>query len=295
VEADYLGTSSKNLYTQTNLNRFPGDLLSDNRLDRINASFGPVIYGSLSGESSAHLGSFMVSRRFSHGWSARGIYTIGKALDFTSSNDNGVGGGQNVFNALDVSGQRGRADYHIGSRLAIDSVWESPDPWKQGWKSKVLGGWNLAPIIILQSGRPFTVVTTAPYPSGDYNADGFNNDPPNTPAFGNHVSVERSVFLTGLFPASAFPKPLAGQQGDLGRNTFDGPGLANVNLGIIKAVRIPWFTSEGARFEVRGEIFNLLNRVNLTQPNGDLSSGLFGRSTGQSLPRGVTFGLRIQY
>jgi hypothetical protein len=71
--------------------------------------------------------------------------------------------------------------------------------------------------------------------------------------------------------------------------------LANVNLGIIKVTRIPWFTAEGARFEIRGEIFNLFNRVNLTQPNSDLASGLFGRSTAQTLPRMVQFGLRIQY
>jgi hypothetical protein len=295
-EADYLGTHSKNLYTQTNFNRFPGDLVINNgRLTRINSSFGPIIYGSLAGKSDAHVGSFMLSRRFGRGWSVRGIYTLAKALDYTSSNDNGVGGGQNVFNALDVPGQRGRADYHIGRRMAVDAVWQSPDPWQKGWKSKFLGGWNLAPIMILQSGRPFTVITSAPYPSGDYNADGFNYDPPDTPAFGNFISVDRSAFLTGLFPASAFPRPAAGSQGTLGRNTFDGPGLANVNLGIIKGITIPWFTSETARFEVRGEIFNLLNRVNLTQPSGDLASGLFGRSTGQSLPRAVTFGLRIQY
>ncbi len=296
VEADYLGTHSANLYTQTNVNRFPGDLLvNSGRITRVNRSFGPIIFGSLSGKSDGHVGSFMLARRFSRSWSIRSIYTIGKALDYTSSNDNGVGGGQNVFDAQDIPGQRGLSDYHVGRRLAIDAVWESPDPWKAGWKSKVLGGWNIAPIVILQSGRPFSVVTTAPYPAGDYNADGFNYDPPNTPAFGNSISAERSNFIGGLFPASAFPRPAPGTQGNLGRNTFDGPGLANVNLGMIKGTKIPWFTSEGAKFEIRAEIFNVLNRVNLTQPNGDLASGLFGRSTGQSLPRSVQFGLRLQY
>ena len=296
VQGDYLGTHSANLYTQTNINRFPGDLVANNgRITRINRSFGPIIFGSLTGTSDGHVGSFSVARRFSRNWSVRSIYTIAKAIDYTSSNDNGVGGGQNVFDALNIPGQRGLSDYHVARRLAIDAVWESPDPWKRGVKSKILGGWNVAPIVILQSGRPFSVVTTAPYPAGDYNADGFNYDSPNTPAFGNRISAGRSDFLTGLFPASAFPRPATGTNGDLGRNTFEGPGLANVNLAIIKNVRIPWFTSEGAKFEVRGELFNLFNRVNLTQPNGDLASGLFGRSTGQSLTRGVQFGLRIQY
>jgi hypothetical protein len=296
IEADYLGTHSDHLYTQTNVNRFPGDLVQNNgRITRLNSSFGPVIYGSMTGKSDGHIGSFMVSRRFSRGWSARGIYTLGKALDYTSSNDNGVGGGQNVFNALDISGQRGRADYDVRQRLAIDAVWEIPAVRKTGWVSKVTGGWNLAPIAIFQTGRPFTIVTTAPYPAGDYNADGFNYDPPDTPSFGNYIAAERSDFITGLFPASAFPRPQPGRQGTLGRNTFDGPGLANVNLGIVKATMLPWFTAERARLEVRGELFNLFNRVNLTQASGDLSSGLFGRSTSQNLPRAVQLGIRLQY
>lgn len=138
-------------------------------------------------------------------------------------------------------------------------------------------------------------MSTAPYPRGDFNADGFNYDAPNTPSFGNHVSASRSDFISGLFPASAFPTPALGQEGNLGRNTFDGPGLANVNLNIVKTNRIPWFFKEGASLQLRGEIFNLFNRVNLTNVTNDLSSSLFGKSTQQSLPRSVTFGVRIRF
>jgi hypothetical protein len=107
--------------------------------------------------------------------------------------------------------------------------------------------------------------------------------------------VSRSAFITGLFPASTFPVPAIGQEGSLGRNTFNAPGLANVNMNIIKTLRIPWFVKEGAAFQLRGEVFNLFNRVNLLAPVNDLSNALFGKSTGQSLPRAVTFGARIQF
>ena len=43
------------------------------------------------------------------------------------------------------------------------------------------------------------------------------------------------------------------------------------------------------------EIFNLFNRVNLGQPVADLSSGLFGRSVSQDLPRAVQFGLHLSF
>ena len=149
---------------------------------------------------------------------------------------------------------------------------------------------------------PFTVYTSAPYNvvnganvGGDFNADGYDYDTPNTPSFGNDKSSSRSDFINGVFKASDFPVPPPGQEGSLGRNTFHGPGLANVNVEVNKGIKIPWFTSEGANFEIRGDLFNLFNRVNLTNPVGDLSSGLFGQSVSQSLPRAVQFGIHITF
>jgi hypothetical protein len=296
LEADYVGSDSKRLYLQTDVNRIPGDLVRNNgRALRLHQSFSGVVFGLPVGTGNAHLASVMIAKRFSKGYSLRGIYTYGKALDLTSSNDNGVGGARNVFNALDPESQRGRADYDIGKRFTIDSVWEVPFPWSSPVARNIFGGWTLSTIGIFQSGRPFTVFHGAAYPAGDFNADGFNYDTPNTPSFGNYLAVDRSAFIRGLFTATDFPRPAPGTQGDLGRNTFDGPGLANVNLNVAKSFRTPWWSPEGALLQFRGEIFNLLNRVNLTQPDSNLASGLFGRSTDQNLPRAVQFGLRLQF
>jgi hypothetical protein len=111
--------------------------------------------------------------------------------------------------------------------------------------------------------------------------DGYNYDQPNTLAFGNFLSTSRSDYIKGPFTASQFPNPAAGHAGSLGRSTFEGPGLANLNLNAIR-LRIPWIVGrEGATLEFRSEIFNLFGRVNLNQPSSDLSSGLFGKSTSQ--------------
>jgi hypothetical protein len=297
LEADYIGNHANNLYLQMNANRYAGDLIQHNgNLTRLSPYFGAITYGNTVGYSDGHYGTVLVSKRFTRGVSAKAIYTFGKATDLTSSNDNGVGGGQNVFDAANYTLQHARADYSAARRLTLDAVYEVPSILKQQrLANAVFGGWSLAGIAIFQSGLPFTVVTTAPYPRGDYNADGFNYDVPNTPAFGNHVSSSRSDFINGLFAASAFPIPALGQEGNLGRNTFDGPGLANVNLNIVKTNAIPWFFKEGATLQLRGEIFNLFNRVNLTNITNDLSSSLFGKSTQQSLPRSVTFGIRIRF
>ncbi len=297
VEADYLGTHSGHLYTQTDVNRYAGNLVATNgSLTRLNPNFGPIIYGQTIGTSKANIFSLLVSRRFAQHWSAQAIFTAGRALDADSSNDNGVPNGRNILDVANINGQFGRADYDVKRRVTLDAVYELPTPFQNAILKSALGGWRVSGIAIFQTGLPFSVYTSAAYPSGDYNADGFNYDYPNTPAFGNTISTSRSDFVRGVFKAGDFPIPAKGQEGNLGRNTFEGPGLANVNLNAIKSARIPWFYGkEGATIELRGEIFNLFNRVNLTQPSGDLASGLFGRSTGQRQPRFVQFGVRIAF
>jgi hypothetical protein len=106
------------------------------------------------------------------------------------------------------------------------------------------------------------------------------------PAFGSTKSTSRSDYLKGVFSASDFPLPTVGTEGNLGRNTYSGPGLANVNLAAERVFRLPFLGEQGG-FEVRGEILNLFNRVNLTNPVSDLSNGEFGKSTDQNLPRNI--------
>ena len=94
------------------------------------------------------------------------------------------------------------------NRLALDSVWEIPTPFRSGILKQTLGNWHISATAIFQSGLPFTVYTSASYASGgDYNADGYNFDQPNTPAFGNFISASRSKFLNGVFNKSDFPVP----------------------------------------------------------------------------------------
>ena len=148
-------------------------------------------------------------------------------------------------------------------------------------------GFTVSPIIILQSGEPFTVYTSANYQSGgDYNGDGYDYDVPNAPSFGKNLHVSRSAFLNGVFPASAFPTPTLGQEGTLGRNPYSGPGFASVNIALQRTFRLKFLGSGGA-FELRGEDINAFNRVNLAEPVGDLSNTEFGKSTGQYSARQI--------
>lgn len=293
------------------MNRFPGDLvINKGTQKRLSPNFGEIDYGRTIGTADGDYGTVMLTKRMSHTWQLRGIFTFGRATDELSSNDNGTNNGESVFNPLNINAQHGLSDYDVGRRFTLDSVWEIPTPFKSGFAKAVLGGWRMSHIVLLQAGTPFTVYTSAPFSplygpsgtivglapgSGDFNADGYNYDVPNAPSFGNYKSTNRRSFINGFAPASAFPVPALGQAGNLGRNTFIGPGLANINSEFAKAVKVRWFTSEGAAVEFRADIFNLFNRVNLANPTSNLSSSLFGMSTSQSLPRAAQFGIHIEF
>ena len=307
LEADYNGSHSDHLYVQTDVNRFPGDLIQNlGTQTRLNPNFGPVIFGRTIGVADGNFGTIMLSKRMSRDWQIRGIYTFGKATDELSSNDNGTNNSENVIDSLNVPAQHGLADFDVARRFALDTLWTLPSPFRSGVGKTVLGGWQMSGIVVLQGGTPFTVYTSAPFSpiitggvvtglqpgSGDYNADGYTYDVPNAPAPGSVHTGNRSDFITGFAPVSAFPQPALGSEGNLGRNTYFGPGLATVNMQFSKA-----FTFERYSFDFRADLFNIFNRVNLLDSSvvSDLSSSQFGLATSQSFARYAQFGVHFSF
>jgi len=63
-------------------------------------------------------------------------------------------------------------------------------------------------------------------------------------------------------PLDNFAQPEDGYFGDVGRNTAVGPGLATLDLSILKNISM----GETARFQIRVEFFNILNRANFHPP-----------------------------
>ena len=314
VELNYSASAAHHLPVYQDINRFDGDLIVNNgRLARLNPNFADIQYGTSNANSIGNFGSVLIQRRISHGFALRGIYTYGKTLDVYSnaqSLDAGsITANTNIIRSQNFAAQRGRADFDIHQQFSADGTWILPDHYNSAFARNLLGGWELGGVWILQSGLPFTVYTSASFhpvydsngklvgnTGGDYNGDGFNYDVPNTPAFGNHLSgKKKGDFLKGLFPASAFPTPALGQEGNLGRNTYDRPGYNNLDFTFEKFFSVPWFFSDHMKIEAKGEVADLFNRSNLTGVNSDLSSGSFGKATSQLSPRRLQVHLRASF
>jgi hypothetical protein len=288
MEANYVGNSGKKFGQLIDYNTIRGDLY-DGRLDRLNQSFGGINFRALGTSTNYHSGQFQMNRRYSNGFSMQLAYTYAKSID--TGSDVQVGGLAVDARALYL--ERGATDFDVAHRFAGNLLWEVPFfKNSTGVTQVLLGGWQTNAIVSLQTGFPFSVNTSRAYGAGgDFNGDGNNNDRPDEPAFGNSLgSVDRQAYIAGLFKASDFPLP-TNTLGNLGRNTFRGPGFAGTDFSLFKNFRLP--LNESTRVQFRAEFFNIFNRTNLYRPQGNLASGTFGRST-QAFPgREIQFALKF--
>jgi TonB dependent receptor-like, beta-barrel len=288
ADANYIGSAGRNLHNAYNINRYVGDLL-DGRFDGFNPSFSAINMVTSTSTSDYNGGSLTLRRNFEQGFMLQGAWTFGRAMDDA---DLAVGT-TNFQDAADLRAERAVAGYDVTHKLALAGVWQLPFfKSSTGFTHGALAGWQLAGSAILQTGTPINITTSATYPTGDFNADNNGGDRPNAPASGVKTGGwTNNEYLRGIFLASDFPKPAPGQNGNLARNAYRGPGYADVSLSLSKKFEL---TSKVSA-EVRLDAFNAFNRVNLSDPQTDLSNSNFGKSTSQLNPRAFQTGVRVRF
>src|SRR5215467_927604 len=294
LEVDYLGSHDVHLYTVTDRNRYAGAVDSSGVFHPLNPFFSSINYTDNNGFSNHNSGTISLQKRFSHGVTAQTAFTWAKTVSLSDAPGPGRDSSLSpIVDAYNMRIQQGLASFDIPKKLSFYVVYDVPGKLVDNRiVNAVAGNWELATIAIFQAGYPVWVVNQGV----DYNLDGNFFDMPNTPSFGNFKHCDRSDFLNGCLNASDFTAPSPGTNGSLGRNTFRGPGLANVDFSLNRNFHIPWLVGkEGARLQFRGETYNLCNRVNLNGFVPDLSSGLFGKATGAFNPRTLQLGARLEF
>jgi outer membrane receptor protein involved in Fe transport len=281
------------------INRVTGSLIANkNKLVRPLPSFGAINYTRNGNRS--HYNAFIatLNGRFGSHNSFQMSYTRSSAIDY---------GTIYPENLAPRSTYEGPTSFDFPSHFSMSESLRIPEIFRNNHVvGSVVNGWTVSGSVILQSGSPFTVLTSASFQpvqdssgnvtglktgSGDYNGDGKNYDFPNVPTSGYSQPHDRASYRSGLFAASAFPIPTMGTQGNELRNRFRGPGYANTDLSVMKS--FPF--RELARFEFRVDMFNLFNRVNLTSFQSDLSNGNFGKATTAFNARYFQFAGRLAF
>jgi TonB dependent receptor len=232
---------------------------------RLNPNFGAIrqlTWGSSSVYDSLQI---RVQQRFRHGFQLRSSFTWQKSIDDWSSTAL-TNQFQNSVNMIIINRHlnRGPSDFNVGRVAVLDGIWELPKSKSSPAAVRAMvNGWEMGGIFTASDGMPFT-----PLISGD--AAGENNalayDTPNRvvgPAC-THLTNPGNPNNYINLGCYSFPVP-ANLLGNAGRNSLVGPGLAELDLSVMRNFPLS-FISEGARLQFRAEAFNLANRANFEPP-----------------------------
>jgi Carboxypeptidase regulatory-like domain/TonB-dependent Receptor Plug Domain len=241
------------------------------------------------GNSSYNALQVDVSRRLSKGLLFRANYTWSKNLDFNSAltGAQAENQAQMILNRNDLGQDWGPSALNITNQASASAHYDLPFGAGQHWlnsagglEGKLASGWQVNTIVTLLSGFPFT-----PLIGTNRSGDGDTRDPDRpdlNPAFAGPVIVGSP---NEWFNPNAFILPTAGTYGNLGRGTYTGPGLAEVDFSAFKDTRI----SERANLQFRAEFFNIGNRANFAYPNTTVFSG----TSYSGSARQIQFGMKL--
>jgi hypothetical protein len=236
--------------------------------------------------STYHGLELQVTRRVSNGLLMQLSYTLAKSLDTrsfdpaftvvarTTSTANASPSGQNT--PFDIRNRRlnfARSDFDRRHALQGYLVYNLPFGRNQrflsdspGIVNQIIGGWEVASSLILQSGRPFTVY------SGAFTLSNAVLSPANcqgcSPGMGSVVQSAGTNFIFTPEQIAQFTTPAPGELGNTGRNFFTGPTFFNLDMTLRKKFRL----SEKRNLEFRADINNLTNTPSFEFPISSTSS-----------------------
>jgi hypothetical protein len=280
--------------------------------------------------------SFQASlkRQMSHGLLLNVDYTWSHSIDdgstwhsgATSANGAAAGEGYTTTNT-NPGIDRGNSIFDIRHRLVLNYVYELPGQNLKGAMGAILGGWSYNGIWSFQTGphwEPY--ISSGPKfvgdcsqagvdgglcsnIGGDFNLDGGRNDRPNaTVSRVGGISHDswangwgRTPLGNGVYqyasPGVTFSPACLACVGNLGRNSFVGPGFWGADMTLSKTFK---FTERvHMKFDANG--FNVFNHTNfiLASAGGgahnNYTRGNFGQAGGTLNPRQLQFGVKLSF
>jgi hypothetical protein len=223
-----------------------------------------------------------LTKRLAHSFQFLASYTFSKVLDTDGADIDSTSAG----NALTLGDQNspsqrwGRASFDRTHRFVFSTIWALPSP-PPGIARAFLGHWSLAAIATVQSGSALTIAYT-----NSTSVFGITQDRAQlSGTCSNDQLIARGSVqskLDGYFNSSCFTKPpVVGADnigtgfGNSATGIVKGPGQANLDLALSKAVALRWPVEKGS-VQFRAEFFNALNHPQFANPDTNFSSSTFG-------------------
>jgi hypothetical protein len=243
-----------------------------------------------------------LAKRVSHGIELHAAYTWGKSIDTLSATEADDAFPNGLFNQLffDQRTSRGLSDFDVAQTLVVSFTWEVPSRASNSPLPKwALSGWQLGGVYKASTGQPFTPILGGD-PAGMRLDE--TSEPPNLlggPGCSTLTNPGNPNTYIKTQQCLAFPG--ANRWGNLGRNSFIGPGVSNLDFSVFKNNPVKRI-SETFNAQFRAEFFNILNRANFSSPTQNLAvfdqNGLRVSSAGlitstQTTSRQIQFALKL--
>ena len=227
--------------------------------------------------------SFQASleKRFSHGLQFQAAYTLSKSLDWASSFEETV-------NPFDYKASRALSLFNSKQRFVINYVWDVPVRKYSGFAGKALDDWQLSGIVQFQSGFPIRIQTQDDYElisSLFFLGAG-------APQLSGPLQILDPKTNGGQYlnPAQ-FSDPTLGTFATTPRSICCGPGENQWDITVSKKIAL----TEAKYFQFRADIFNLFNKTQFVNPDGNFSDTTFGLIQQARDPRLVQFALKFYF
>jgi Carboxypeptidase regulatory-like domain len=228
----------------------------------------------------------LFQKNFNKGLQFQASYTLSKTMDNASSFES-------ALNPLNFDATYGLSAYDARNRFVFNYVWDLPVPNFDGFKGKLLDGWELSGILTFQTGFPIRITSQDDIEELDStDLFEFPGEPNLTAPFHTQNIRQNNgfVFNPALF-TNATVAP--GTIGNAPRSICCGPGINNWDMSFNKQTKI----GERWLMEFRGDVFNIWNHAQFYSVDGDVSNTgtTFGQVQHVHDPRLVQFSLKFKF
>ena len=216
-------------------------------------------------------------------------YTYSKSIDQSSSLADPV-------NPVNPELSRALSAFDMRHNFVASYKYALPaDRWL-GRRNRWTEGWSLSGITRFSTGLPVTLYNNNDTSLLGSIPNGINNNGVDTPNIIPGALAVNTDPRNGKpdFNASLFSLPTLGQIGTAARRFFDGPGIDNVDLALLKHFRL----TESKSLELREEAFNVFNHAQFYGPaavNGNISSASFAQVVSAASPRLVQVAAKFYF
>jgi hypothetical protein len=251
---------------------------------------GKPVFGGIFTENTVAKSNYnslqaLFEKRFSHGLQFQASYTFSKSMDNASSFED-------ALNPFNFNATYGLSAFDARHRFVFNYVWDLPIPKMDGFRGKLLNGWEISGILTFQRGFPIRITSTSDNEQLDstflFEAPG----EPNLVAPFHTQDIRKNGGF--VFDPALFDNNVAlGTIGNAPRTICCGPGINNWDMSFNKQTRF----GERWQMEFRGDIFNIWNHAQFYSVDGNAKNtgSTFGQVQHIRDPRLVQFALKFRF